>query len=119
MLQLINRSKKNMIIRNLHVADGFWSRLKGLMRKRDLPEDEGLLIVPCNSVHSMFMRFPIDLLFLDRDFKVIKIVEVFKPWKATPIIRGCYQVVELRAGVVKKMGVSIRDELNIIKSDSR
>ncbi|MFX4261819.1 DUF192 domain-containing protein [Pelotomaculum propionicicum] len=108
-----------MIVGNLNVADSFWSRLKGLMRKRDMPEDEGLLIVPCNSVHSMFMRFPIDLLFLDRELKVIKIVEMFRPWKTTPIIRGSYQVVELRAGVVSKKGVSIKDELEIVNYNSK
>lgn len=119
MLQLINKSKKNIIVENLFLADSFWSRMKGLMGKKDLPEDEGLLLVPCNSVHSMFMRFPIDLLFLNRELRVIKIIDRFKPWKATPIIRDCYQVVELKAGVASKKGVTIKDELDIIKSDSR
>lgn len=119
MLQLINKSKKNIIVENLFLADSFWSRMKGLMGKKDLPEDEGLLLVPCNSVHSMFMRFPIDLLFLNRELRVIKIIDRFKPWKATPIIRDCYQVVELKAGVASIKGVTIKDELDIIKSDSR
>lgn len=83
------------------------------MGKRDMSEDEGLLLVPCNSVHCMFMRFPIDLLFLDRDFNIVKIIESFKPWKATPIFRGCHQVIELRAGVAAKKGVSEKDKLGI------
>lgn len=115
MLQLINKSKNNLIVKNLFLANSFWSRMKGLMWKKDLTEDEGLVLVPCNSVHSMFMRFPIDLLFLSREFKVIKIIERFKPWRATPIIRDCYQIVELKAGVVSKKGVSVKDELEIIK----
>lgn len=87
------------------------------MWKKDLAVDEGLLLVPCNSVHSMFMRFPIDLLFLDRNFMVIRIIERFKPWKATPIFRNCYQVIELKAGVASKKGVSVKDELEIANSE--
>lgn len=119
MLKLINKSKKNIIVENLFLADSFWPRMKGLMGKKNLPEDEGLLLLPCNSVHSMFMRFPIDLLFLNRELRVIKIVYRFKPWRVTPIIRDCYQVVELRAGVASVKGVTIKDELDIIKSGSR
>lgn len=117
MLQLINKSKNNILVENLFLADSFWSRMKGLMGKKDLAENDGLLLVPCNSVHSMFMRFPIDLLFLDQNFTVIRIIERFKPWKATPIFRDCCQVVELKAGVALKKGVSIEDKLEIIKSD--
>ena len=114
MQQLFNKTKNTIIVGNLLVADCFWSRLKGLMGKRDMLENDGLLIVPCNSVHSMFMRFPIDLLFLDRDLNIIKIIESFKPWKATPIFRGCHQVIELRAGVAAKKGVSANDKLVIM-----
>lgn len=117
MLQLINKTKKIVIVEKLFIANSFWPRMKGLMGKKDLAEDEGLLLVPCNSVHSMFMRFPIDLLFLDRELKIIRIIERFKPWKATPIFRDCYQVVELRSGIVVKKGVSIKDELEIARSD--
>lgn len=117
MLKLINKSKKNIIVENLFLADSIWSRTKGLMGKKDLAEEEGLLLVPCNSVHSMFMRFPIDLLFLDRELNIIRIIEKFKPWRATPMFRDCRQVVELKAGVALKKGVSVRDELEIIKSD--
>lgn len=115
MLLLFNKSNKNVIVKKLSVADGFWSRMKGLMWKKDLAEDEGLLLVPCNSVHSMFMRFPIDLLFLDRELKIIRIIERFKPWKATPIFRDCHQVVEIKAGVASKKGVTVKDELEVIK----
>src|SRR5450830_1372527 len=102
MLQLINKTKKTIIVGNLIVADRFWPRLKGLMGKRDMSEDEGLLLVPCNSVHCMFMRFPIDVLFLDKDFNIVKLLDNLKPWRMTSIIRKAHQVIELKAGTSAK-----------------
>ena len=115
MLQLINKSKKTIITENLIVADGFWSRMRGLMWKRDMPEDEGLLLVPCNSVHSMFMRFPIDVLFLDKEFNIVKILDYLKPWRCSPYVRGAFQAVELKAGEAKKKDIEIGDNLSLLR----
>lgn len=112
-MQLINNTDKNIIVENLFVADSFWARMKGLMGKKDLGEDEGLLLAPCNAVHMMFMRFPIDVIFLDRDFAVVKILNNLKPWRTSPIVRGAYQVVELKAGIAEKMRINTGDKLSL------
>lgn len=117
MLQLMNNSKNNIIVENLFIADSFWLRMKGLMWKKDLAEDEGLLLLPCNAVHMMFMRFPIDVIFLDRDFVVLKIMDNLKPWRFSPVVRGAFQVIELRTGTALKKGISIDDRLSLVRDN--
>jgi uncharacterized membrane protein (UPF0127 family) len=110
---LFNKTKNNVIADNISIADKFWPRLRGLMGKKDLKNDEGLLLAHCNAVHMMFMRFPIDVLFLDRDFVVIKILHNLKPWRTSPIVRGAFQVIELDAGNAVKKGINIGDKLSV------
>ena len=63
------------------VARTFWQRVIGLMGRKSLPEEEGLLILKCNSIHTCFMRFAIDATFLDRDDNVVKVVRNIRPWR--------------------------------------
>ena len=63
------------------VAKTFWQRFKGLMGRKALHKGEGMLILKCNSIHTCFMRFPIDATFLDRDDNVVKIVRNIRPWR--------------------------------------
>lgn len=79
------------------VADNPWLRFKGLMGRPELSPGEGLLLQPCSSIHSCFMRFEFDALFLDKDNRVIHIVDAMKPWRLSPIIWKAKQVLELPA----------------------
>ena len=72
-------------------------RMRGLLGRRDLRSDEGILLRPAGSIHTFFMRFPIDAVFLDRDGAVIRIAESVRPWRAVAA-RGARAVLELRAG---------------------
>jgi uncharacterized membrane protein (UPF0127 family) len=112
---LINETKGNVIAENIIIADKFWARMRGLMGKKELKYDEGLLLVPCNAVHMMFMRFPIDVLFLDKDFVVVKIIDKMRPWRTSPIVRGAYQVIELNAGTAKAKEIFAGDIMSISK----
>jgi uncharacterized protein len=80
------------------VADTFWSRFMGLMGKKSVPPGEGLLITPCDSIHMFFMKFAIDVLFLDKNYKIVKIVRGLKPRKFVGTVRNAFQVVELLEG---------------------
>lgn len=75
------------------MADGFWSRFIGLMFRRDLPEQQALLLTPCNRIHSCFMRFPLDVIYLDQDWRVLD-RELLKPWRTGKKVKGCKQVLE-------------------------
>jgi uncharacterized membrane protein (UPF0127 family) len=63
------------------VAESFVARGRGLLGRHRLDPDEGLLLVPCSSIHTMFMRFPIDAVFLDRQGLVTKVVVHLTPWR--------------------------------------
>jgi uncharacterized membrane protein (UPF0127 family) len=82
------------------VADGFVSRGVGLLGKRSLGADEGLLIKPCSSVHTYFMRFPIDVLYLSENDRILKIVTM-KPFRFSLGGKGAKKVLELSAGKIE------------------
>lgn len=96
------------------VADRPLSRMKGLLGRSELPADEGILIRPCGSVHTFFMRFAIDVVFLDRDWKVLKVTTV-KPWR-TAVARGARAVVELAAGEADRRGLRPGTRLQLEES---
>lgn len=83
------------------VADSFFSRLMGLMFRRDLPAGKGLLITRCRAIHTLFMRFPIDAVFLDGDGDIVRIVQGIRPWRL--LVSGgrrAVQVLETNPGAV-------------------
>lgn len=113
---LQDRTKNILLADRLLVTNSFWQRAAGLMGRKELRQGEGLLLVPCNSIHTLFMRFSIDVLFLSRDFTVMKIVHKMPPWRPASVCRGAFQVVELGAGTVSVAGVAVGDQLAITLS---
>lgn len=87
-------------------ADTFFSRLTGLLFSSPLQPGHALLIVPCAAVHTAFMRFTIDVVFLDRAGRIKKIVPHLKPWRATACTEA-HQTLELAAGEAKRMGLTL------------
>lgn len=100
------------VIARANVARNVWSRFWGLMLRGSLPEGEGLIIDPCYSVHTLFMRFPIDVIFLDRENRVLKVAENLRPFRAS-IGRGARKVLELPAGSARRAGVRVGDVMAI------
>ena len=79
--RLVNETTGKAVVARLTIADGFWSRLAGLQFRRELPSDAGLLLVPCASVHTCFVRFPLDVVFLDDAGRVLSIRRNLRPWR--------------------------------------
>ena len=84
----------------VEIADNFWRRFLGLMGRKNLPSGHGLLITSCNSVHMCFMRFPIDVVYLDKNNSVIKIVKNLPPWVGLSCCFGASSALELPAGAI-------------------
>jgi uncharacterized membrane protein (UPF0127 family) len=84
--------------------------MRGLLGRRDLPQGEGLLLRPASSVHTAFMRFPIDAVFLDRDGRVLKIARGLRPWN-TAMGRKARAVLELPAGESERRGIEVGERL--------
>ena len=95
----------------VYMADSFATRFRGLMlRPRDfLSMGAGLLIAPCNSIHMMFMRFPIDVVYLAEDYTVVKVVRNVRPWIgiSTCLKRGTWAVLELPIGSIEHYGLAV------------
>jgi uncharacterized protein len=98
------------------VADTAPSRMRGLLGRDSLEPAEGLLIRPTNSVHMFFMRFPIDVVFLDRELTVKKIVEVLRPWRMAGS-RGAKAALEIPAGEAARRGITVGERLRLEPSD--
>jgi uncharacterized membrane protein (UPF0127 family) len=92
------------------VADTMFTRMRGLLGRRELPAGEGMLIRPAPSVMTFFMLFPIDVVFLDRDGNVLKVREHMKPWR-TASCRRAHMTLELAAGEAGRRGVAPGDRL--------
>lgn len=83
------------------LADDAASRSTGLLKHASLPPDEGMWIVPCPMIHTFFMKFPIDALFLTRDLTVARVIENLKPWRVSPWVFAAHSVLELKGGVLR------------------
>jgi hypothetical protein len=90
---------------HVEVADNVFSRFAGLMFRRGLPAGHGLALRPCSSVHMFFMRFPLDVLFVDADGRVLRVLESIRPWRASSFVRGAKAAIELPAGTASRTGV--------------
>ena len=110
-MKLYNKSKNLIVSNKLHIADTFFKRLAGLILEKSIGEDEALLITKCYSIHTYFMSFPIDAVFLDKNFKVIEIIAL-KPWRFSKFYNSEY-VAEFNYGYVYDK-ISIGDILEII-----
>ncbi|HEU5182828.1 MAG TPA: DUF192 domain-containing protein [Candidatus Polarisedimenticolia bacterium] len=94
-------------------ADTFWTRLRGLTGRTGLESGEALWIVPCRSIHTHGMAFPIDVVFLDRDRNVVGLEENLSPGRFAPIRWKARTVLELPAGTVRRSRTRIGDRIEI------
>lgn len=94
------------------VADRALVRMKGLLGKAELPSGDGILLRPAGSIHTHFMRFPIDVVFLDRESRVIDLRVGLRPWSMARR-RGARSVLELRAGEAERRGILVGDVLRV------
>ncbi len=86
-----------------------------MIGRTSLAEGDGLLIVPCRAITSLFMRFPFDAVFLDREWRVVHIIAEMAPFRlSSPVIRNAYAVLEVPAGTVARTLTRIDDQLEIV-----
>ncbi len=112
-MQLVNKANGSILANNVEIAGNFTKRLKGLMGRPGLNEGEAIIIYPCRSIHTFFMNFPIDALFIDRNAIVLKIIENMRPNRISPVIKRSYMVVELPAGCISSTGTTVGHHLKI------
>lgn len=110
-MRLINKTKNITLAEEVIIADTFLKRIKGLLGKKEFKKGSALVIKPCNSIHTFFMRFPIDVLFVSRDNRVVKIIYRLVPFRLTPIYFSAFFAIELPAGTLSLDSVEKNDFL--------
>jgi uncharacterized protein len=109
-----NETRGTLLADRADVADTSATRNRGLLKHEKLAQGEGLWIVPCEAVHTFFMKFPIDLVYLDKNKVVKKVRNAVPAWRFS----GCLtarSVLELPAGVVEQTGTKPGDQLSVEK----
>jgi uncharacterized protein len=103
---------------HVEVADSVLSRFRGLMFRDHLPEGHGLALRPCKSIHMFFMRFPLDVVFVDGDGRVVRVLDAIRPWRLSSVVRGAKAAIELPAGTAARTGVRPGTVVHMIETGS-
>jgi hypothetical protein len=109
--RVTNLTRNTLLADRVARADGFLGRLKGLMGVEDLPMGEGLHIEPCTSIHTFFMKIPIDALFLDEGLTVVDVCHAMPAWRMSRVYLRARSVLELPAGTAQASGTERGDVL--------
>ncbi|MDV2581348.1 DUF192 domain-containing protein [Alkalibacillus haloalkaliphilus] len=104
------------IASELKAADTFLKRLKGLMFQKSLNSGCGLHIIPCQSVHTFFMRFPIDVIYVNESLEVVGLDQRLSPYRFGKFRKHAKSVIEVESGVIEKTDTQIGDKLEIQKN---
>lgn len=108
---LYNKSREVQLAASAEVASSFWGRLVGLMGRKSLEPGRALIIEPASSIHMFFMRFAIDAVFVDRQWRVVHVSRDLRPWRMTRYVLRSRRVIELPAGTCRLTGTEQGDEL--------
>jgi uncharacterized membrane protein (UPF0127 family) len=104
-MRAVNSKSGVIVAANVVLADTPQARAKGLLGRSEMATGEGLWIVPCSMIHTFFMRFAIDVLFLDKGLKVVRVSENLAPWRISPWLWRAHSVLELAGG---SLGASVK-----------
>jgi uncharacterized protein len=115
-LRVRNQTRDTVLAERADIADTAAARNRGLLKRTSLESGEGLWIVPCEGVHTIGMKFPIDVVFLSRKRKVLKIRREMKKWRMAICLRG-HSVLELPAGMCDAAQTKVGDQLEFEKYD--
>lgn len=112
-MKIINKTKNVILADNTIIADTPFKRIRGLLGRKDFAEGQAIIIKPCNSIHTFFMGFPIDVLFVNKHNQVIKAISALIPWRLTRIYFSAAFVIELPIGTIQSTFTSQGDILTI------
>lgn len=110
---ILNLTRQSVPARNARYAAGFGERLTGLIGKRFSGSMDGMVFDHCNAIHTFFMKYPIDVIFADEKYQVLKTVSAFPAWRPCLICRNAFYVIELPAGTIESSGTEPGDQLDL------
>jgi len=110
---ILNLTRQSVPARNAFHASGFRDRLRGLIGRNFSAAMDGMVFDRCNAIHTFLMRYPIDVIFADEKYRVLKAVPAFPAWRPFLICRGAYYVIELPIGTIAFTGTEAGDQLDL------
>ena len=113
-MRLINQTKNTILAEDIYLANLPFKRIRGLLGRKVFLPEQAIILEPCNSVHTFFMHFPIDILFLDKNYKVIKVLPKFNPNRISNIYWHSKRVIELPTGKINLTNTQISDQLQLL-----
>ena len=113
-MSLVNRRNGSVLAERVESAISLRARLRGLLGRTSLPEGAALVIEPCTSIHTFFMRFAIDVAFVAGDGNVLRAFSGLRPWRATRVYLVAALVVELPAGTLQRTQTREGDGLDFV-----
>lgn len=111
--QIVNITKNVIIAQEAQLAVTLDQRMRGLLGRDNLGPHEALILKPCSSIHTFFMRFPIDVLFVDRNMLVVKSIDNLVPNRLSPLVLSSIMAIELPAGKVHQTNTQIGDKIEL------
>ncbi|MBF0620034.1 MAG: DUF192 domain-containing protein [Candidatus Omnitrophica bacterium] len=110
-MKILNSTRHVVLAEQAVLADSFWPRLKGLLGRQEMGISEGLVITRCQSIHMFFMRFPIDIIFVDAKDVVVGIVQNIQPFQLSPVFWKADKAIELPGGVIARTRTAEGDRI--------
>jgi uncharacterized protein len=116
-LTATNLTRGTRLTERGRVADNPITRLVGLLRDKMLAEGDGLWIVPCNSIHSFWMKFEFDAIFLDKNLRVVHLMQEMKPWRISKLVFAAHSVLEVPAGLIARSATEVGDTFEMLREN--
>lgn len=102
-----------MLIPNLRIAQSLWSRIRGLIAYPELEPNQALWIPQCRSIHTCFMQYSIDCVFVSSEGRVVRVLPRISPWRMTGIQWGATAVIEMRSGQSESLRIRLGEVLHV------
>lgn len=115
---LVNLTRGTIVCQHVVIADTARRRMRGLLGRQSLPSGEGILLCPAPSIHTAFMKFPIDVVFLAGTLRVQKVVEDLGPWRMSSS-HNAWAVLEIAAGEVQRREIEVGDQLGLVEVNDK
>lgn len=112
-VSILDQTTQQTLAVRAEIADSFFLRLKGLLGRSSLGLGEALIITQCNSIHMFFMKFPIDVCFVDKKNIVVGLVSDIRPFQLSPIFWRAVSAIEVPSGSLSLAHVSVGDQILI------
>ena len=111
-MRVFNQTRNVPLLSQARAADTFWLRLRGLLGVSSLPKEAGLILIGEKSIHTFFMKFPIDVLYVDKNYKVIRADPNMVPYRLGPFVSQSAYIVEMPVGTITDTVTKVGDQLN-------